>query len=64
MILQQAGEAVLGPKCDAATGITAVQRFGQYRRKQQVAHAAVGDDDEDVLVLGHEQTPPGKVIGD
>ena len=64
MILQQAGEAALGPKCDAATGITAAQRFGQYRRKQQVAHAAVGDDDEDVLVLGHEQTPPGKVIGD
>ena len=64
MIFQQAGEAALGPKCDAATGITAVQRFGQYRRKQQVAHAAVGDDDEDVLVLGHEQTPPGKVIGD
>jgi hypothetical protein len=37
-----------------------MQRFGQYRSKQQVAHAAVGDDDKNVFVQRHEQTPPGK----
>ncbi len=50
VMLEQRREALIRPKSYAAAGVAAVHSFRQNRRQQQVAHAAMRVDDENVLM--------------